>query len=173
MMQNNNKMFFQHKIDKYEYLLSHLSDYFPAADSKKLSYEIYKATELSALCNFTALLKEMFESFSWVGFYILYDDALYLGPFQGKMACDRIPLGQGVCGTAAVQMQTLIIADVHKFEGHIACDTSSNSEIVVPVFINGIVWGVLDIDSTIFNNFDETDKFYLEKIVSLLFQILI
>ncbi|MHC1737461.1 MAG: GAF domain-containing protein [Ignavibacteriaceae bacterium] len=172
MIQDNDKVFFQHKIDKYEYLLSHLSDFFQIMDADLLSFEIYKASELSVLANFTALLKEMFESFSWVGFYILYDDVLFLGPFQGRVACDRIALGDGVCGTAAELMETLVIPDVHKFEGHIACDTSSNSEIVVPIFNNGIVWGVLDIDSTKFDNFDESDKFYLEKIVNLLFEII-
>lgn len=160
------------KEEKYEYLLSNLNDFFQIIDADSLSAEVYILSGISVLGNFTALVRELFESFSWVGFYILSDDMLYLGPFQGKVACDRIPLGEGVCGTAAERMETLVVPDVHKFEGHIACDSSSNSEIVVPVFINGKVWGVLDIDSTNFNNFDETDKIYLEKIVNLLFEII-
>lgn len=172
MIQGYDKTLFQDKTDKYIYLLSHMSYFFPPLFPDEMNTEVYKASTFAVLSNFTALLKETFESFSWVGFYILYDDVLFLGPFQGRMACDRIPLGNGVCGTAAAQLQTLIVPDVHHFEGHIACDTASNSEIVVPVFNNGMLWGVLDIDSTAFNNFDETDRFYLEKIVNLLFEII-
>ena len=99
---------------------------------------------------------------------MLEDKTLVLGPFQGKTACIRIPLGRGVCGTAAVQDEIQLIADVHAFPGHIACDSASNAEIVLPIHQNGQVIGVLDIDSPVYNRFDETDKAGLQTLVMIL-----
>ncbi len=126
-------------------------------------------TDLIAnLANVTSALKQAFESFSWVGFYLMKGGELVLGPFQGKLACTRIKIGSGVCGTSALKKETIIVPDVEKFPGHIYCDPDSKSEIVVPIIKDGEVLGVLDIDSYRLNNFDEVDKIYLEKIVDLL-----
>ena len=124
------------------------------------------------MANVSAILKEAF-GFWWVGFYIVKPslnggEELVLGPFQGPVACTRISFGKGVCGTAWERAETVIVPDVHKFPGHIACSSASNSEIVVPVFQGKKVIAVLDIDSTEFNTFDHTDKEWLEKIVSLI-----
>jgi GAF domain-containing protein len=118
---------------------------------------------LSNLSNFTALLKEAFQKISWVGFYLYDGQKLVLGPFQGKVACTAILVGRGVCGKAAADKETVIVPDVHKFPGHIACDSGSNSEIVVPLLKNGALLGVLDIDSYLFDAFSATDKKYLEQ----------
>ena len=117
------------------------------------------------LANLAALLKTEF-NFWWVGFYLVKQDQLVLGPFQGPVACTRIGYGKGVCGTAWAKAESVVVPDVHQFEGHIACSAASNSEIVVPLVHGGQVWGVLDIDSTEFNTFDETDRIHLEKIVA-------
>ena len=101
---------------------------------------------ITNLANASALLFEEMDRLNWAGFYIRHGEELLLGPFQGKVACTRIPLGQGVCGTAAKSGQTQLVKDVHEFPGHIACDSASNSEIVVPLWKDGEVWGVLDID---------------------------
>lgn len=129
--------------------------------------------QLSNLANFSALLKENFPVISWVGFYLFDGTELYLGPFQGRTACTRIKLGKGVCGTAAEKRETLIVEDVHKFEGHIACDAGSNSEIVVPVVKQDALFGVLDLDSYDFSAFDEIDKNYLEQYVNYLAEVAI
>ncbi len=121
---------------------------------------------IAAMANLSALLNENLEQINWVGFYIEREGQLVLGPFQGKVACVRIPYGRGVCGTAAANDETQLVADVHQFEGHIACDSASNSEIVVPVHHNDKVIAVLDIDSPVFSRFDEEDKKGLEKVVS-------
>ncbi len=123
---------------------------------------------VSNLANVSAVLKESFDKISWVGFYLLKDDRLYLGPFQGKVACTVIELGKGVCGTSALKKETLIVDDVHKFPGHIACDGGSNSEIVVPIIKDDKVYGVLDLDSYKFSAFNNTDKRFLENLCSLL-----
>lgn len=123
---------------------------------------------ISLLSNFSALLKQTFESFSWVGFYLLKDSRLILGPFQGKVACSFIEIGKGVCGTSFQERKTILVEDVNKFPGHIACDENSRSEIVVPIFIDNQIIGVLDIDSYNYSNFDETDQKYLETLVSIL-----
>lgn len=123
---------------------------------------------ISLFSNFTALLKQSFDSFSWVGFYLLKDGRLILGPFQGKVACSFIEIGKGVCGTSAKERKTIVVEDVDKFPGHIACDEGSRSEIVVPIFIDNELIGVLDIDSYNYSNFDETDKLYLEKLSSII-----
>jgi GAF domain-containing protein len=123
---------------------------------------------ISNLSNITALLKEAFEKISWVGFYFLKENKLFLGPFQGKVACSVITLGNGVCGSSASKKETIIVNDVHKFPGHIACDSGSNSEIVVPILKGNDIYGVLDLDSYNFSAFNEVDKFYLESICSSL-----
>ena len=125
-------------------------------------------TDLVAnLANMAAALKEQFGWF-WVGFYLVKNDELVLGPFQGPVACTRIKKGRGVCGSSWERGATLIVPDVEKFPGHIACSSLSKSEIVVPLFHGGKVVGVLDVDSEEFDSFDETDKFFLEKFVTLL-----
>ncbi|BDQ01461.1 GAF domain-containing protein [Ignavibacterium sp.] len=123
---------------------------------------------ITNLSNLTAALKQTFDKISWVGFYLFDGEILYLGPFQGKVACTKIKLGSGVCGTAAEKGETVIVPDVNKFPGHIFCDPDSKSEIVVPMFKNNKLIGVLDVDSDSFNSFDETDKKYLEEIVKFL-----
>lgn len=120
---------------------------------------------VAAMANFSALLNDNLIELNWVGFYVMRGEQLVLGPFQGKVACTRIPLGKGVCGTAAFTNQTQRVADVHQFDGHIACDSASNSEIVVPVRAQGNVIAVLDIDSPIFDRFDEEDQKGLELLV--------
>lgn len=117
------------------------------------------------LANTCAALKEQF-GWLWVGFYLVKQDELVLGPFQGPLACTRIKKGRGVCGTAWQKAQTLIVEDVEKFPGHIACSSLSRSEIVVPIIRNNEVLGVLDADSTALNTFDTTDQQYLEEIVA-------
>jgi GAF domain-containing protein len=123
---------------------------------------------LSNLSNFTAMLKQTFDKINWVGFYLFDGEKLYLGPFQGKVACTQIELGKGVCGSAASSLRTIIVPDVNKFPGHIVCDSDSKSEIVIPLINNDKLLGVLDIDSASLNAFDETDKKYLEYICNFL-----
>lgn len=120
---------------------------------------------IANLANIAGALKEQFGWF-WVGFYLVKDEQLVLGPFQGPVACTRINKGRGVCGTSWANATTLIVPDVEKFPGHIACSSLSKSEIVVPMIKDGIVWGVLDVDSELPDQFDATDKVYLEKITS-------
>ncbi|MFY8349365.1 GAF domain-containing protein [Pseudoalteromonas sp. SSM20] len=123
---------------------------------------------IANLANVSALLNIALEDINWVGFYLLENDTLVLGPFQGNPACVRIPIGKGVCGTAFEKQQTLRIENVHDFEGHIACDAASNSEIVIPLIKDGQYIGVLDIDSPSLNRFDEDDQTGLELIMSSL-----
>ena len=123
---------------------------------------------ISNLSNASALINETLPDLNWAGFYLMKDGRLQLGPFQGKTACLRIPLGKGVCGTAAAEDKTQLVKDVHEFPGHIACDSASNSEIVVPMHKDGKVFGVLDIDSPSLNRFTEEDKTGLEKFVKVL-----
>lgn len=119
--------------------------------------------ETANLANISALLWEHLPNINWAGFYKLMDGALVLGPFQGKPACIRIPLGKGVCGTAAAEGKTQRIDNVHEFPGHIACDSASNSEIVLPLYRGGKLWGVLDIDSPNFSRFTQVDQDGLEE----------
>ena len=128
--------------------------------------------ETANLANAAALLWEYLPEINWAGFYKMLDGKLVLGPFQGKTACIVIPVGKGVCGTAVAQDRTQLVQDVHEFPGHIACDSASNSEIVVPIHVNGENWGVLDIDSPYVGRFSETDKDGLEAFVKVLEQIL-
>ena len=120
------------------------------------------------LANASALLWQILPDLNWAGFYLMEDGALYLGPFQGKTACIRIPLGRGVCGTAAQNDQVLRVHNVHEFEGHIACDSASNSELVLPIHDGDDVIGVLDIDSPLVGRFSEKDEDGLKEIVRVL-----
>ena len=129
----------------------------------------YAITNLS---NAAALLWESLPDINWAGFYKMEDGQLILYPFQGKPACTRIQVGRGVCGTAVAEDKTQLVPDVHEFPGHIACDCASNSEIVVPIHVNGEIWGVLDIDSPCLNRFTETDQAGLEQFVAVLEGIL-
>lgn len=123
------------------------------------------------VCNLaqtSALLMQLLPDLNWAGFYLLKQDELVLGPFQGKVACVRIKVGSGVCGTAAAQRATVVVPDVHQFPGHIACDSASNSEIVVPLLHHGRLLGVLDLDSPKFSRFDTEDAAGLEESMRLL-----
>lgn len=121
---------------------------------------------IAALSNASALLNERLDDVNWVGFYLMDDHQLVLGPFQGKIACVRIPVGKGVCGTAAAKNRVERVGDVHAFPGHIACDAASNAEIVLPLTVGGQVIGVLDIDSTVYQRFDEQDEIGLKAVVA-------
>lgn len=127
---------------------------------------------ISNLANVTALLYDSLEWINWVGFYIMQDGKLILGPFQGKVACTQIAVGKGVCGTAVSTGETQRVDDVHLFEGHIACDSASNSELVIPVYKDGEIFGVLDIDSPIKGRFSEEDQAGLEALVKELEKVL-
>ena len=142
--------------EDYEMLLKQLQ-----ALSEGVSYQI------TVLSNASALLYDFLEDINWAGFYLMSNDELLLGPFQGKPACTNIKLGKGVCGTSAATMTTQRVEDVHKFPGHIACDGASNSEIVIPLIVDGECIGVLDIDSPLLNRFDEVDQYYLEQFACL------
>ena len=122
-----------------------------------------ETNKIANLANITAVIKEFFD-FLWVGFYFVESDELVLGVFQGPPACTRISYGKGVCGTAWKEQKTIIVADVEQFPGHIACSSKSKSEIVIPIFENGKITMVLDIDSEELNTFDEIDKNYLERL---------
>jgi L-methionine (R)-S-oxide reductase len=123
---------------------------------------------ISNLSNFTAAINDTFEKVSWVGFYLFDGKKLYLGPFQGKVACTSIEIGKGVCGTSAAKRETIVVPDVNKFPGHIFCDSSSKSEIVIPLIKRNKLLGVLDLDSHDYNSFGKIDKEYLEEICKFL-----
>jgi GAF domain-containing protein len=123
---------------------------------------------LANLANAASLLDLHLDNINWAGFYLWREDQLILGPFMGKPACVRIPLGKGVCGTAAERRETVVVPDVHAFPGHIACDAASRSEIVVPIVVGDRLIGVLDIDSPIVERFDEQDREHLEAFVAIL-----
>lgn len=118
--------------------------------------------EISLLANASALIWDKLEGLNWCGFYLVHDGKLKLGPFQGKVACTEIEFGKGVCGTAAILDRTVLVPNVHEFQGHIACDGASNSEIVIPVHKCGALYGVLDLDSPLLARFTETDRAGLE-----------
>ena len=128
--------------------------------------------EVANLANASALLWQEMDGINWAGFYKMTEGILVLGPFQGKPACIRIPVGRGVCGTAVAEDQIQLVYDVHQFPGHIACDSASNSEIVLPIHVNGEIWGVLDIDSPHIGRFTEADREGLKKVVSVLEAVL-
>jgi GAF domain-containing protein len=151
-------------------------------NKKDLYKELYQQVEaiisdevdvIANMANISALLFEQLADVNWVGFYRLVEKELVLGPFQGKVACIRIPLGKGVCGTAASSAKTQRIADVHDFDGHIACDALTNAEIVIPIIIENRVVAVLDIDSIAFERFDEDDQKGLETIINLFENVMI
>ena len=128
--------------------------------------------EVANLANASALLWQELPDINWAGFYKMEDGALVLGPFQGKPACIRIPVGRGVCGTAVAEDAVQLVYDVHQFPGHIACDSASNSEIVLPIHVGGKIWGVLDIDSPFIGRFTEEDRDGLLHVVDILEKIL-
>src|SRR5699024_9434383 len=123
---------------------------------------------IANLSNAAALLNQFLDDINWVGFYLWKENELVLGPFQGLPACIRIPYAKGVCGTAVEEKKTIVVPNVNEFPGHIVCDANSKSEIVIPIISSGNVRGVLDIDSPIYNRFDEVDQHYLEKFVATL-----
>ena len=146
-------------------------------DYDKLCSELRALTadvphKIANLANASALIYERLEDLNWVGFYLLEGEKLVLGPFQGKPACIEIPLGKGVCGTAVQEGKSQLVPDVHLFPGHIACDSASNSEIVVPLRVRGKIVGVLDIDSPWPGRFTEEDQAGLERAGELLGQML-
>mgnify|MGYP002731987184 FL=1 len=128
--------------------------------------------EVANLANASALLWQEMPEINWVGFYKMTGGKLVLGPFQGKPACIEIPVGRGVCGTAVAEDAVQLVYNVHQFPGHIACDCASNSEIVLPIHVNGEIWGVLDIDSPTVGRFTEEDRAGLEQIVRVLEAVL-
>ncbi|PKM70687.1 MAG: guanylate cyclase [Firmicutes bacterium HGW-Firmicutes-18] len=128
---------------------------------------------LANLCNTTALIWDVMKDINWIGFYLIKDGQLVLGPFQGKPACTRINIGEGVCGTAAERRESIVVEDVHAFPGHIACDNASNSELVVPLIMGNRIVGVLDIDSPELNRFDFEDKAGFEKIAETILKCVI
>lgn len=148
-----------------------------SGDSKAEKYEVlykqikelvgYETDEIANMANISSMIHETF-GFLWTGFYRVVGEELVLGPFQGPLACSRIKFGKGVCGTAWKEECSLVVPDVEQFPGHIACSSLSRSEIVVPVLSDGVIVAVLDIDSRELSTFDEEDRFWLEKIVSLL-----
>jgi len=124
--------------------------------------------ETANMANASALLMESLADLNWAGFYLLRDGQLVLGPFQGKPACILIPMGKGVCGTAAEQGRTVVVPDVHRFPGHIACDGASNSEIVIPLYKEEALYGVMDLDSPLLDRFSEEDRLGLEEFARIL-----
>lgn len=124
--------------------------------------------EITILSNASSFINSLFSDINWCGFYLLKDNQLILGPFQGLTACTTISLDKGVCGFCATSKQTVIVDNVHEFKGHIACDSRSNSEICVPIFVSGVFYGLLDIDSPLFNRFSQEDKQLLESLVKVL-----
>ena len=154
---------------------------FQYPDNKKMLYNLVNLQlkglidqvphKIANLANASALLGQALKDINWVGFYLLEDNQLILGPFQGKPACIEIPVGNGVCGTAVLNDEVMLVKNVHEFPGHIACDSASNSEIVLPIHANGKVVGVLDIDSPLLARFDEDDKKGLSEFAKILEQI--
>ena len=146
-------------------------------DYSLLTYRLKAKTQgvphrIANLANASALLYDALPEINWAGFYIAEKDKLVLGPFQGKPACVEIPFGKGVCGTAYAENKIQVVYDVHKFPGHIACDSASNSEIVLPIHCGETFFGVLDIDSPVIGRFSENDRVGLEKFVSVLENVL-
>lgn len=144
------------KAEQYQYLVPQIKSLLEGEDDL-----------VANMANVCAALKQQFD-WLWVGFYVVKKDDLVLAPFQGPIACTRIKKGRGVCGTSWQQSTTLIVPDVGQFPGHIACSSSSKSEIVIPLFKNDEVFAVLDVDSEVLNHFDETDEKYLTDIIKML-----
>lgn len=156
-MQNNKAINTDNKENFYKILLVRLEG--------QLSSE---TDSMANICNSAALLFNNMKDINWSGYYFMRNGELVLGPFGGKPACSRIKMGNGVCGSAAINKKIYLVPNVHEFQGHIACDSASNSELVIPIIKDDILYGVLDIDSPILNRFDEVDKKYLEKFVEKL-----
>ena len=146
-------------------ILMNKTDFYQSLNAQVSAIISDEKDDIANMANVSALLFDALEEVNWVGFYRCLDEELVLGPFQGKVACIRIPIGKGVCGTAAAIGEVQRIADVHQFSGHIACDATSNAEIVLPIRKEGKVIAVLDIDSTRFERFDHEDQSGLETIV--------
>jgi GAF domain-containing protein len=137
--------------------------------SKSIKLQIDSESDLIAnLSNISSFIMHYLDNINWAGFYIIKGNILTLGPFQGKPACCRIPLGKGVCGIAAELGIILRIGNVHNFDGHIACDINSNSEIAIPLYKDGLIWGILDIDSPNLERFSEIDEIEIKKIASII-----
>ncbi len=156
-MQNNKEIIADSKENFYKILLVRLEGQLSSEDDS-----------MANICNSAALLYNNLKDINWSGYYFMRNGELVLGPFGGKPACTRIKIGKGVCGSAAMNKRTYIVPNVHEFEGHIACDSASNSELVIPIIKEDIIYGVLDIDSPVFDRFDEVDRVYLEKFVEKL-----
>lgn len=155
-MSENISISAESKAEKYQELLPQIE-----------ALIAYESDTIANLANISAALKEVF-GWLWVGFYRKQENYLILGPFQGPLACTRIPMGKGVCGTSASDHKTIVVENVNEFEGHIACSSASKSEIVIPILKNDeLVW-ILDIDSDKFNDFDNTDKKYLESLSNII-----
>ncbi len=150
--------------------LTDKSEFYSALLAQTKALIAQESDVIANMANISALLFEHLDEVNWVGFYRLVDNELVLGPFQGKVACIRIPLSNGVCGAAATTQEVQRVADVHQFSGHIACDASTNAEIVLPVIVNNSVVAVLDIDSQSFSRFDEADQQGLQAIVDVFSQ---
>lgn len=150
-------MYSNDKIEAYEQLLANGKALFDGVND-----------DIANLSNASALLNEFLVNINWVGFYLLKNKVLMLGPFQGKPACVEIAMGKGVCGTAAQSLCTQRVPNVHEFPGHIACDEASKSEIVIPLLVNGKLYGVLDVDAPVYDRFDEEDQKGLELFANLL-----
>lgn len=155
-MKQINTMYPDDKTEMYKLLLTQLKAMFEEEEDV-----------IANLSNTSALLNQALKDINWVGFYLMKKGSLILGPFQGKIACIHIPIGKGVCGTAVKLGKTQVVKDVHEFPGHIACDSASNSEIVIPMKKNGTILGVLDIDSPNIHRFDEVDAKFLEQLVTI------
>lgn len=146
--------------------MSEKSAFYQSLTAQALALCEGEPNRIAKLANLTALLNLALDEINWVGFYLREQDTLVLGPFQGKPACVRIPVGKGVCGTAVASGQVQRVANVHEFAGHIACDGASNSEIVLPLGQGEAIWGVLDIDSPRLGRFDEDDEIGLRQLVT-------
>lgn len=157
-----------HEITAYDDASTDKADFYARLEDDVRAILTGERDWIANSANCAAVLYHALREINWAGFYFLKGEELVLGPFQGKPACVRIAVGRGVCGSAAAQRQTLVVPNVHEFPGHIACDSASNSEIVVPLLHGGRVLGVLDIDSPILNRFDEIDAAGLQAIAECL-----
>lgn len=128
----------------------------------------YNYDEVTILANTSAIINQLFPNINWVGFYLYKNNILKLGPFQGKPACMEIKLENGVCGWSARNKKSIIVNNVHEFEGHIACDSASNSELVIPIIIDNVLYGVLDIDSPLYNRFSDCDLQIMEDVIKII-----
>lgn len=154
-------------MKQYEFS-DHLEDNYQLMVQTLKAFLTGESHVMANLANASAIINAYVKDINWVGFYLMEAGELVLGPFQGKPACFRIPVGHGVCGTAVKRRETLVVADVHQFPGHIACDGATNAEMVIPMMKNGEVFGVLDLDSPICHRFTDLEKKYLEEAVAII-----